>query len=371
MEKSSQNKIYRAIGLMSGTAMDGIDAALIETDGYGYVGRVGFETQDYEPAFRQRMKDCLNKTDRDDQCLGVEDELTRQHIPIIRRLIKKFNLTEKDIDIIGFHGQTIHHDPDRGLTVQLGDGDMLAVETGIDVVYDLRAADMKNGGQGAPFLPVYHRALAMRSGLDCPVVIANIGGVSNITWIAADGDMVAFDTGPGNAMIDDWMQKQAGKKYDENGAAAAQGKIDGDMINAFLSLEYLLRKYPKSLDRNDFNQFNVDGMTVADGAATLTEMTVQAIAAGIRLCPQPPKAVYVTGGGRRNHYMMRRLREVAGCSVESVDVLGWSGDSMEAEGFAYMAVRRLLGEPVSFPGTTGCRAPTVGGVLIPVKAKAA
>lgn len=371
MKKSSENKIYRAIGLMSGTAMDGMDAALIETDGYHHIKRIGFETQEYTPEFRKRLKSCLNKPTKDEECLAIEKELTLQHVPLINKSIKNFNFDQEAIDIIGFHGQTTHHDPDISLTVQLGDGALLAQEIGVDVVYDLRSADMRNGGQGAPFLPVYHRALAMQAALDFPVTVANIGGVGNITWIDEDGDMVAFDTGPGNAMIDDWVQVMTDKRYDAKGEIARSGKVDTDKISEFMSLDYFSKNAPKSLDRNDFNVINVNGFSLEDGAATLTEMTVQSIAAGIKICPKPPKSIYVTGGGRHNDYMMERLSVVCGLPVHSVDVLGWNGDSMEAEGFAYMAVRRLLNEPISFPGTTGCKTPTVGGEYVAAKAKAA
>jgi len=369
MKKSRTNKIYRAIGLMSGTSLDGIDAAMIETDGYDYVEFIDFETQSYDQDFRHAIRACLNKTQRDHTCLSVEKELTLRHANIINKLINKVNINNQHIDIVGFHGQTIHHDPEASVTIQLGDGALLAQETGIDVVYDLRSADIKNGGQGAPLLPVYHRALAMQNDLDFPVLIANIGGVSNISWIDADGEMIAFDTGPGNAMIDDWIRKHTGSQYDTRGALAAQGVISQGKMNEFLSLSYFSKNFPKSLDRNEFNRVNVDGLSPHDGAATLTEMAVQSLMAGIKLCPEDPKAIYITGGGRHNDFMMQRLNDVAGIPVKPVEVLGWRGDSMEAEGFAYMAVRHLLMEPTSFTGTTGCVSPTIGGCYVPAPTK--
>lgn len=351
--------------------MDGIDAAVIDTDGHGYVRDVAFATTPYDDDFRAAMRACLNKPERDEICLRVEQDLTIRHVEAVLKLINQFNLNKQDIDIIGFHGQTIHHDPDNGLTVQLGDGALLAQETGIDVVFDLRSADMENGGQGAPLLPVYHRALALQSDVDLPVAIVNIGGVGNITWIGTDGEMVAFDTGPGNAMIDDWVKKHMGESYDANGRLAAQGVVNEGIIDRFLSLPYFSKKYPKSLDRNDFNKLNIKSLSVENGAATLTEMTVQSVALAVTQCPQKPTAIYVTGGGRHNDFMMKRLYDVSGIAVHSVDELGWRGDAMEAEGFAYMAVRRLLNEPISFPTTTGCSAPTVGGQYVITKDKAA
>ena len=354
---------------MSGTAMDGIDAALIETDGHGYINWIGFETESHDPDFREMLRSCLNKPDRN---LAVEKEFTLRQVPVIKKLLQRTGLNASDIDVIGFHGQTTHHDPDRGVTLQLGDGQLLAEETGIDVVYDLRSNDMRNGGQGAPLLPVYHRALAKNAALSFPIVVLNLGGVANITWIGENpNDMIAFDTGPANAMIDDWVKAHTDQTYDKNGKIAAAGTIDQSIVDTFLSHEYFAKPYPKSLDRNDFATITVDGLSLENGAATLTEMTVLSVAKGVALCPQQPAAIYVTGGGRHNGYMMERLSELTGVPVHSVDTLGWNGDSMEAEGFAYMAVRSLLNEPISFPGTTGCASPTIGGIHVQPKARAA
>lgn len=342
--------------------MDGIDIALIETDGHAHIKRLGFLSNSHEPDLRDRLRQYLNQSARTPETKAVERDFTLVHAPLIQQLINQLDLSNEDIDIIGFHGQTIHHDPDRKITLQLGDGALLADETGINVVYDMRQADVQAGGQGAPLLPIYHRALTMNADLKHPVAIINIGGVGNITWIRGD-DMVAFDTGPGNAMIDDWIQTHTDQTYDKNGEIAAQGQVDEAALNEFLSLPYFLKKYPKSLDRNDFIAKNINGLSIYDGAATLTEMTVQSIALAVSQCPEKPTALYITGGGRYNGFMMKRLNDVTALPVHSIDSLGWDGDSMEAEGFAYMAVRSLLGEPYSFPTTTGCPTPTVGGVL--------
>lgn len=366
MEKSTANKIYRAIGLMSGTAMDGIDAALIETDGHAHVRPIAFETQSHDEAFRQKFRVCMNKPKRDSETDQIEREFTLRQIPVIKTLLDNNGLAFDDIDVIGFHGQTIHHDPDNALTIQLGDGGLLARETGVDVVYDFRTNDMKQGGQGAPLLPVYHRALALKSNVTFPIVVANIGGVGNITWITKD-TMIAFDTGPGNAMMDDWVLTHTGKPYDDGGQIAARGSVDDAKLNEFLAHGYFAKPYPKSLDRNDFARFNVDGLTLEDGAATLTAMTVRSIALGVSQCPQVPSAIYVTGGGRHNQTIMTRLEYETGIAVLPAETLGWDGDAMESQGFAYMAVRTLRDEPISFPTTTGCAAPTVGGVIVPSK----
>jgi anhydro-N-acetylmuramic acid kinase len=364
MKKSSENKIYTAIGLMSGTAMDGIDAALIKTDGDSYIEFIGFESVPHDDDFKNRLRPCLNRTDRDaNDIKAIEREFTHRQIEIINELILNNNMMADNINVIGFHGQTIHHDPDGGVTIQLGDGGWLSNQLNIPVVYDLRQADMMAGGQGAPFIPVYHAALAKNEGLELPIVIANIGGVSNITWIGQDDDLIGFDTGPGNAMIDDWVKKHTGNDYDEGGKLAKSGVVDMHILDGFLSFPYILKKYPKSLDRNDFNDLNIKNMSVVNGAATLTAMTVQGIVCGVRQCPAMPTALYVSGGGRHNVAIMDGLRDALNIDVLSVDELQWNGDSMEAEGFAYMAVRTLRNLPISFPNTTGCNAPTVGGVV--------
>lgn len=340
--------------------MDGIDAALIETDGYGHIQTLGFVSCDHDEDLRAQLRTQLNKHDFG---TDVERQFTLAQLPVIQKLLDQCSLSFNDIDVIGFHGQTTHHDPDNGITVQMGDGQLLANETGIDVVYDFRTNDMKNSGQGAPLIPVYHRALLQNANVELPIVILNLGGVGNITWIS-DDDMVAFDTGPANAMIDDWIAQHTDQKFDRGGQMALRGMVNENVLEQFLSLPYFNKAYPKSLDRNDFQNISVEGLSVEDGAATLTEMTVQSVAKGIELCPSKPNALYVTGGGRHNDYMMKRFADVTQLPIHSVDDLGWNGDAMEAEGFAYMAVRSLLNEPISFPKTTGCEKPVTGGVHV-------
>ena len=352
--------------------MDGIDAALIKTDGREYIEFIAFESEVHEESLRHDLKQCLNRTDRNaNDVKAIELEFTKKQIKIIEKLLFNNKMLLSDVDVVGFHGQTIHHDPDSGMTIQLGDGEWLSRTLGVPVVYDLRQADIVAGGQGAPFIPVYHAVLVKNAGLDMPVVIVNIGGVANITWIDDCDNLIGFDTGPGNAMIDDWVKSHTGDPYDRDGALASSGNVDKGVLDKFLSLPYLLKKYPKSLDRNEFNGLSVDGLSLNDGAATLTAMTVESIALGIHQCPKMPSAVYVSGGGRLNATIMQGLRSALGVPVDSVDDLQWNGDSMEAEGFAYMAVRNLCGLPISFPGTTGCGAPTVGGVLATPEERAA
>lgn len=355
---------YLALGLMSGTSLDGIDVALIETDGHDVVEAKGGESFPYDRVFREQIRVCLGqKRGREDpQTAWVEQELTKRHALAVRAFLEHQDIDAAQVDVIGFHGQTIWHNPKDKQTLQLGDGALLAMLSHIDVVNDFRTADVQAGGQGAPLVPLYHKALA--KSLPKPVVILNIGGVANVTWIGERGeqDIWAFDTGPGNALLDDWVLEKTGKPCDENGAMAARGQIDPSHIEMFLHHPYFEKPAPKSLDRDAFMNFVPRGLADDDGAATLTMMTVQAIAHGLSALPEMPVAVYVVGGGRHNATMMRWLAEVSGVPVRNADELGWKGDFLEAEAFAYLAVRSRLGLPLSLPTTTGVSEPMPGGV---------
>lgn len=356
------SKIYTAIGLMSGTSLDGIDAALIKTDGETHVEYIDSLTVPYEDTLREKLRSCLGKKDDPDGMIGrTEIEMTRAHAAAVDWLLSRTGYHPKDINIIGFHGQTLYHDPANGFTWQIGRGSLLAQATGIDVINDMRAADVAAGGQGAPLLPLYHQART--HDLEKPAAILNIGGVANVTWIGKDGEILAFDTGPGNALIDDWVQKHLGRPCDENGLLARQGSVDPDILDRYLSHPYFAAKPPKSLDRNQWNTAPCEKLSATDGAATLTAFTVESIARALDFLPDTPKIWYVTGGGRQNSFLMEALQKRLNVPVLSVDTLGWNGDSIEAEGFAYLAVRSLLKLPLSVPGTTGVKKPVTGGVF--------
>jgi len=357
------NKLFKVIGLMSGTSMDGVDAALVETDGADYVKPLSTMTVPYEAAFRGRLRRYLGNKEgvRDPEVAGFERELTELHATIVEKFLTHVNGLANDIDLIGFHGQTIWHQPKKRATIQIGDGALLARMTKIPVVCDFRSADVEAGGNGAPLVPLYHRALS--AGLPKPVAIVNIGGVSNVTWIGEDPekDLLAFDTGPGNALIDDWMLGRTGKAYDEHGLLASSGRPDTKLVERFLTQAFFKKKPPKSVDRDAFRNLMPEGMTAADGAATLTLITAQAIVQGLTFMPQKPLHLYVTGGGRLNATLMRLIGELSEIPVSPVEELGWSGDGLEAEAFAYLAVRSHLGLPLSVPGTTGVPRPMTGG----------
>ena len=361
-------KLMRAIGLMSGTSMDGIDVALIETDGASRASRGPAATYPYAAAFRQRLRAAIGaaagltgRHERPGSLAAVEAELTQLHATAVERFFAQAGLAAAGVDVVGFHGHTVLHAPERGLTLQLGDGAELARRLAIDVVYDLRAADVAAGGQGAPLAPAYHAALMARQSK--PVVIVNIGGVANVTWIGAGGELLAFDTGPGNAMIDDWMQRRRGLARDDNGALAAAGRAHGEIVTAYLRHAYFGEPPPKSLDRNAFALDAVAGLSDADGAATLTAFTVASIARAREHFPEQPRLWVVSGGGRRNKTLMAMLAGRVEAAVAPAEAAGVDGDAMEAEAWAYLAVRSLHGLPISFPGTTGVPVPLPGGLV--------
>jgi anhydro-N-acetylmuramic acid kinase len=293
------------------------------------------------------------------QAKDVERTLTIAHAEAVRKLLETLNIPPQDIDLIGFHGQTISHAPEKGHTCQIGDGALLASMTGIKVVNDFRTADVRAGGQGAPLVPIYHQALG--STLDKPVVFLNIGGVANVTYVGKGRELIAFDTGPGNALIDDWMLRKSGQNFDAGGTLALSGKIDAPLLKTLLSHPFFSSPVPKSLDRNAFVSQAWEGLSPADGAATLAAFTVHSIAEAFKHFPSPPQQLIVAGGGRHNQFLMQQLQQHLNVMVSSIDALGLDGDAIEAEAFAYLAVRSIKGLPISFPTTTGVPEPMTGG----------
>jgi anhydro-N-acetylmuramic acid kinase len=390
-QERSVSKLLRAVGLMSGTSMDGIDVALIETDGDDAVQRGPSATFAYDAAFRGRLAVAIEAarglSDRDARpgCLGdVERDLTARHATAVEQFLAGQRMAPSDIDVVGFHGQTVLHMAGTRsfasssetlvltvtptVTVQIGDGAELARRTGVDVVWDLRAADTAAGGQGAPLAPVYHRAMAARLP-ERPVAVVNVGGVANVTWIGRDGTLIAFDTGPGNALIDDWMLRHTAKAVDAEGATAAGGKADAAALNTLLMNPYFGRVPPKSLDRNDFAMDPVLRLSVADGAATLTAFTAAGLGRAREHFPEQPQLWVICGGGRRNRTLMAMIAAEVESAVVPAEAAGFDGDAVEAEAWAYLAVRSLRGLPITFPGTTGVAAPTTGGVLARARGK--
>ena len=353
--------MLRTIGLMSGTSLDGVDAAWLTTDGER-IGEFGPTlTLPYDERLRadlRRILDLAPELAPDDRRLrSATARLTEYHVRAVAAL-------GREADLIGFHGQTILHQPDRQRTWQIGDARELAWRTGVPVAWDFRSADVDAGGQGAPLAPVFHAALAR--GLAAPLAVLNIGGVANVTWIGADRRLVAFDTGPGNGPLDDWVARRSGVAFDRDGAIARSGQVDSAVLGRLLAHPYFARPTPKSLDRLDFAAAlaasGLAALSLPDGAATLVAFTVGAVAAAA--LPAAPLRWLVTGGGRHNPAMMQALRDALEVPVDPVEALGWNGDALEAQCFGFLAARTQGGLPISFPGTTGAPRPMTGGQLI-------
>jgi anhydro-N-acetylmuramic acid kinase len=346
------------IGLMSGTSLDGVDAAWIDTDGQTVQAFGPAVTRPYSDALRADLRTILATAQTldpaDPMLLRVEASLTAAHAEAVAAL-------GRGAELIGFHGQTILHDPARRRTWQIGDAPALARATGLPVVFDFRSADVAAGGQGAPFAPAFHQALA--AALPKPVAVLNIGGVANVTFVGAS--LAACDTGPGCALLDDFVHARTGQAMDTGGALAASGTPDEAILSQLMADPYFPRPTPKSLDRLHFAHALalVEPLSTEDGAATLAAFTARAVAA----CPliQWTRQVLVTGGGRHNASIMAALARALPMPVAPVESVGWNGDALEAQCFAYLAVRVVRGLPLSFPGTTGVPAPQTGGKHVP------
>ncbi|MGD9882933.1 MAG: anhydro-N-acetylmuramic acid kinase [Reyranella sp.] len=358
---TEQGKALRALGMMSGTSVDGVDVALIETDGEGISSFGPSLTVPYDDAVRRIIRGVFGAEQASAETAAAEGAVTEAHAEAARLWAREHAIPLDSIDVVGFHGQTINHRPERRFTWQIGDGAALARALGVQVVNDLRSADVAAGGQGAPLVPIYHAALVRT--LSRPLAVVNVGGVANVTWIGDDGALLAFDTGPGNGPIDDWCARRAGQRFDLNGSLAAAGKVDRTRLERFAEHRYFSQKPPKSLDRGDFTDSWVDGLGAADGAATLTRGTARAIALAACHFPQPVRQWIVCGGGARNPTLVRTIAGETRAEVIVASDLGWDGDALEAQAFAYLAVRALRGLPLTFPGTTGAPRPMTGGRL--------
>jgi len=363
----------KAVGAMSGTSLDGVDVALLETDGEGFLrfGPAGYRP--YSEGERRLLRDALAEgaslTERG-QRPGVLEKaeafVTKVHADVIQEFLRSHKIKPADVAVIGFHGQTVVHKPEKGLTVQIGDGGELAKNLGIAVAHDFRAADVGAGGQGAPMVPAFHQAIAQNLDRPGPLAVLNIGGVANVTYVESGKDPVACDTGPGNALIDDFMRVHTGKPLDRDGDQAAKGQPDETFVAHILEHPFFAAPCPKSIDRNAFAFANVSLPTfsIEDGAATLSLLTAASVARVVPHLPQPPRSWIVAGGGAHNPTLLKMLRQqLAPATVETAGAAGWSVDALEAQAFAYLAVRVLKRLPITFPTTTGAPRPLTGGVV--------
>lgn len=353
-----------ALGLMSGTSLDGIDSALIRTDGEFIYEFGQWHTLSYDADMKARLRDAVYG--RGDM-LAIERELTLKHAEAVKGLLKQAGASYKDIHVIGFHGQTVVHRPKEHITWQIGDGSLLAEKTGIDVVCDFRRRDIATGGEGAPLVPLYHAALARR--MELPIAVLNIGGIANVTWIGRsesashdlmDLDIMAMDTGPGNVMLNEWAFNHTGTDCDIDGKLALAGKSNDAIVETMLQNSFFSQRPPKSLDRNHFSSEPVTRLSREDGAATLVEFVAAAVEKSAQYFPKPARQWFISGGGRHNPAIMQALARRFS-KVYPVESLGWVGDTLEAQAFAFLAVRSLKGQAISLPTTTGAIRAVTGG----------
>ncbi len=362
----------KVVGLMSGTSLDAVDAALIETDGARLTRFGPGLERPYTPDERAFLKRAVGDAlawrfegAEPGSFAAAEAVLTTSHAEAVEAVCAAAGLSPGDLDLVGFHGQTVVHEAPsrgrRGRTRQIGDGEGLARRLGVRVAYDFRSADVEAGGQGAPLAPVYHAALAAWSGLERPLAVVNLGGVANITLVGSDGALTAFDTGPANGLIDAFMEARTGAPFDEGGATAATGRVHEAAFTEYLDHPHFAQRGPRSLDRWDFSLDAVRNLSTADGAATLTAFTAKTVAMGLAECAERPERVVLCGGGRRNATMAALIEAACGLPALTAEQLGWRGGLIEAEAFAYLAARTLEGLPISFAGTTGAPEPLIGG----------
>lgn len=358
------NDLY--IGFMSGTSCDGVDASLIETDGKDFFKPIHNTAIAYDLDTRKELQELLIHSG---PFLKIEKKITEFHIQATNKLLSESGYSANKIKAAGFHGQTIYHNPDEKLTWQIGNPHMLASSIGIDVVHDFRRRDITYGGQGAPLVPVFHKLLAKN--LESPSTIVNIGGVANLTYINQE-DLIAFDTGPGNALIDDTMIKYYGLPYDNKGKIASTGKVDMNFVNGTLSEEYYNLSYPKSLDRNSFIFLleKLSGKNPEDIVASLTYLTSAAIMHSICSLPSMPKQIFICGGGAKNIQMLKWLRRLLqekniDCNLSDISQLpNMNSDYVESQAFAYLAARFCNNLPSAFPSTTGASSSSICGCLV-------
>ncbi len=364
----------RVLGFMSGTSLDAVDMAVLDTDGeaiegFGPAGerKLTDATREQVLAATQAAKAWSRGAPPPPEFAPAAEAVAREHFDAADAFLACEGLSWRDIDLVGFHGQTVLHERPGGgrlgRTVQLGDGELLARLCGVQVAYDFRTADVAAGGEGAPLAPIYHLARARASGLEPPAAVLNIGGVANVTLFARRADPLAFDTGPGNGMIDLLVQARGSGRFDEGGRLAAAGRVDQAVLGAYLADPYFSAPAPKSLDRFDFSLQPLEALSTPDACATLVAFTVEAVVAGLALAAEPPQVLVVSGGGRSNSELMRMLASRAPCRVVAAEAVGWRGDALEAEAFAYLAARTLNDLPISFPTTTGVSQPMTGGTI--------
>ncbi len=368
--------MMRVLGFMTGTSLDAVDMAVVETDGDAILGFGPAGERKLEASTRALVEAAIVAgrawawNAPQPSAFGVAARAVAEaHLVAARAFMASKGLSASDFDLAGVHGQTVLHEPPgparaEGRTVQLIDAQYLADALGIAVAHDFRTADVAAGGQGAPLAPVYHAALARWSALEAPVAVLNLGGVGNVTLIGPDGALEAHDTGPANGMIDLWVQARTQGRCDEGGVLARAGRVDQAVLADYLAHPYFQTRGPKSLDRFDFSLEPVEKLSLEDGAATLTAFAAESVAVGLAALNHRPARVIVCGGGRHNPALMDAIASRVPSDVQTAEAVGWRGDSIEAEAFAYLAARTAARLPISFPATTGAPSAITGGRIV-------
>jgi len=366
-------KLFTAIGLMSGTSSDGIDASIIKSDGEDELSLMGDYFFPYEEKKRFRIRKFKEKIDKvldletnKNEIADLEKEVTSLHAKAINILLEKLKINKSEIDLVGLHGHTIFHSFRDKKTKQLGDGKVLSKLTGLNVIYDFRENDLKNGGQGAPLVPIFHKLLKKKLQLKVPVVFVNIGGISNLTYLDKNNEMISFDSGPGNFLIDKLLQLKSNNKmqFDKDGEIALKGNVDRNILDSYLSDPYFESSPPKSLDVNDFSLGLARGLSVENSITTLSEFTALTIVNSLNFFSDKPKKIILCGGGRKNKYIFERIKKISNISTLNIDDYKINGDFVESQAFAYLAIRSFLKKPITFNKTTGAPKPLTGGKLV-------
>ena len=356
------------LGLMSGTSLDGIDVSIIKSDGEQYFEIIDDLCLKYDDQLKSKLKKIIDLCSSRDQLakmskeiVDLEKELTLCHANAYKLITEKNKKIK--IDLIGFHGQTILHKPQKGYSIQIGDSKLLSKITNTTIISNFRENDILNGGEGAPLAPIYHQLILTRIKSKPPSAVINIGGISNITYLEESNKIVSFDTGPGNCLIDEWVRNKTKKEFDNDGVIARSGQTDDETLKKFLSDPYFKKKFPKSLDIKDFNLQNLNKLNLEDGCATLSMLTASSICMALNNFIKKPNLVLLSGGGRKNKYIVDNIKKKFTGTVKLIDNFNFNGDFIESQAFAYLAIRSYLKKFITFPSTTGVKKPCLGGSI--------
>ena len=366
------NKYLYSLGLMSGTSIDGVDASIIKSDGENFVEIIDNLYFKYDVKLRGRIQEfissCNSKEDFKriiNNSFDIVNKITLFHAKVCKKILEKNKKIK--VDLIGFHGQTVLHRPQEGYTIQIGDSKLLSKLTNTTVVSNFRDNDILNGGEGAPLTPLYHKIILKKIKSIPPTAIINIGGIANITYLENKKNIKSFDSGPGNYLIDKWVKEKSNIDFDKNGELAKMGDPNIDIIKKFLLNPYYKKKAPKSLDIKDLNLQSIKNLSLEDGCATLSMLTVETICHAIKNLDKIPNTIFFTGGGRKNKFVIECIKKILNKSIHLIDEFNFDGDFIESQAFAYLAIRSYLNKFISLPGTTGVNKPCEGGLIYKVK----